>query len=1022
MADVVRELDHVLIQGAREHNLKGVNVKIPKKKLVVITGVSGSGKSSLAFDTLYAEGQRRYVESLSAYARQFLGQLEKPQYETIRGLGPTISIEQKTTGTNPRSTVGTITEIYDYLRVLYARVGTQHCHQCGRAVDGQTAEEIAQEFLRMPEGSKVWLLAPLLVNRKGEHRELLQSAREAGFVRLRVNGEVKLSADVDALDKRRKHNVELVVDRWVAGKATESRLVESTETALKHGKGNVTAWIPEPSPSQESERVFSEHLACKPCGISFPELTPQAFSFNSPQGMCGVCNGLGTSTEISPELVIPNADLSIDEGAIAPWGEDVSEKKTWDFRSQILEHLKINTKQAVRRLPTKKRNSLLHGTGDKKYDVRWSTKGGTGTFQVSWEGLLPRLMRRFRQTESERARKWYAQFMADSLCSNCNGARLRKESGAVRVGGKSIVDVSALTVSEAERFFRELKLSGNRAQIAHEVQKELLSRIGFLSAVGLGYLSLDRPGPTLSGGEAQRIRLASQVGSELTGVIYVLDEPSIGLHQRDNDRLLNTLKRMRDIGNTVVCVEHDEDTIRAADHVIDVGPGAGVKGGEVLFSGTPAALEKSAAKKSCKSITAQFLSGRQSIPFTSIRSPKGWLKLEGVEENNLQQVDVSVPLGVLVTVTGVSGAGKSTLVNDVLCPALSRHLHGSTAKVGKHKRIEGLSQLDRVINIDQRAIGRTPRSNPITYIKVFDDIRRFFAQLPEAKSRGYSAGRFSFNVKGGRCEVCEGDGVRKIEMHFLADVFVQCESCNGKRYNRATLDITYKDHTISDVLALTVAEALELFAAHPSIRGPLSLLQQVGLEYLQLGQPSPTLSGGEAQRIKLARELSKRATGRTLYVLDEPTTGLHFEDIRKLLEVLQRLVDSGNTVLVIEHNLDMINASDYLIDMGPEGGPEGGCVIATGTPNELRRVKGSYTGGFLRRYSDRELLPAELALQKKKAQSGALSRRRTPSATKKTPGKKTAPLKKKKQPASKRKPVKPTTPARTKARKKRAAS
>jgi excinuclease ABC subunit A len=936
------ELDHILIKGAQEHNLQNITVKIPKKRLVVLTGVSGSGKSSLAFDTLYAEGQRRYVESLSAYARQFLGQMDKPRYDTIRGLGPTISIEQKTTGTNPRSTVGTITEISDYLRVLYARVGQQHCHRCGELVSGQSAEQIARELSRRPPRQKLLLLAPLLVNRKGEHRELLDRVREQGFVRLRVDGEIVRSEEISALDKRRKHTVEAVVDRLITGKATLARVTESVESALRHGKGTLIV-SDAAQPGKKADQVYSQHLACESCGISFPELTPQAFSFNSPQGMCDACNGLGTRMEIDPELVIPDEGLSIDGGAIAPWGEDVSEKKTWDFRSQIIQHLKLDANKPFRQLTKTQRRHLLYGTGDKQYRVQWEAKSGQGNFNIKWEGVIPRLMRRFRQTQSERARKWYAQFMGTQKCSACGGSRLRAESAAVRVAGRTIVEVSSMTVLQAAELFQGLKLQGARGEIAAEVLKELSSRIGFLKAVGLDYLSLDRSGPTLSGGEAQRIRLASQVGSELTGVIYVLDEPSIGLHQRDNERLLKTLTQMRDIGNSVVCVEHDEDTIRSADHVIDFGPGAGVSGGHVVYSGTPEGLAKHAA-----SITGAYLAGRKQIEARPLRTPSGWLKIEGARENNLKDLDVDVPLGVLVAVTGVSGAGKSTLINDILCPVLQRHLHKASVKVGQHKALRGVEQLDRMINIDQRAIGRTPRSNPITYIKVFDPIRQFFAQLPESRSRGYKAGRFSFNVKGGRCESCEGDGVRKIEMHFLADVYVKCEACQGHRYNEATLDIAYRGKNIAEVLEHTVREALDLFAAHPKILGPLRLLEEVGLEYLQLGQPSPTLSGGEAQRIKLARELSKRDTGNTLYVLDEPTTGLHFDDIRKLLDVLHRLVDAGNTVVVIEHNMDVIRSADWVIDLGPEGGPRGGTLLAVGPPEQIAKVRSSYTGRFLK--------------------------------------------------------------------------
>ncbi|MFQ5416751.1 MAG: excinuclease ABC subunit UvrA [Myxococcota bacterium] len=935
------ELDHIRIKGAREHNLRNVDVKIPKKKLVVMTGVSGSGKSSLAFDTLYADGQRRYVESLSAYARQFLGQMEKPRYDTIRGLSPTISIEQKTTGTNPRSTVGTITEISDYLRVLYARVGTQHCHECGKPVRGQTAEQIARELASQAAGTKLVLMAPILVNRKGEHRELLAETRREGFVRLRVDGEIVESEQIEALDKRRKHTVEVVVDRLVVKRGIGARLTGSVETALGIGQGMLIAATP-----GVRDRVFSESMACADCGHSFPELTPQNFSFNSPQGMCVECNGLGARVEIDPERVIPDDSLSIDEGAVKSWGANVSEKTGWahGFRGQICAQLGVDMDKPWARLPKRHRDALLYGSGGRTFRFKWSGRTGRGFFDQEWEGILPRLERRFSQTTSERAKRWYAQFLGSATCSACEGRRLRPESAAVRLGDATIVDVSRFTVVEASTFFRELRLDGTAKQIAAEVLKEIRGRLDFLSSVGLGYLSLDRSGPSLSGGESQRIRLASQVGSELTGVIYILDEPSIGLHQRDNKRLLATLERMRDIGNTVVVVEHDEETIRAADHVIDFGPGAGVAGGRIVHSGTPKSLERNR-----NSITGAYLSGRRRIEVPKRRRrPSGGIKVHGASENNLDNIDVEFPLGVLVAVTGVSGAGKSTLVNDLLYPSLARALHSSTRRAGRHRGIDGLDQIDKVISIDQRPIGRTPRSNPATYIKVFDEIRRLFAQLPESRLHGYKPGRFSFNVKGGRCEACHGDGMRCIEMHFLPDVYVSCEECAGKRFNEATLGVNYKRRSIADVLDLTVREAADLFSAHPKIVGPLELLADVGLDYLHLGQASPTLSGGEAQRIKLARELAKRATGRTLYLLDEPTTGLHFEDAGKLLDVLGRLVDSGNTVIVIEHNLDVIKTADWIIDLGPEGGPGGGQILAQGTPEDVAAAKGSHTGRFLK--------------------------------------------------------------------------
>jgi excinuclease ABC subunit A len=932
------ELDHIEIFGAREHNLKGVDVRIPKRKFVVFTGVSGSGKSSLAFDTLYAEGQRRYVESLSAYARQFLGQMDKPRYDRIRGLTPTISIEQKTTNTNPRSTVGTITEVADYLRVLYARVGTQHCPKCGKPVQSQSAEQIAREILTYPAGTRLLLLAPLLENRKGEHRQLILDMQAAGYVRLRIDGKVVRTEDVTALDKRKKHDVEAVVDRISVGSDLLSRVTEASEAALRLGKGSLIVSI-----EGQKDRLFSENASC--CGHSFPAPSPQSFSFNSPQGMCEACNGLGRRMSVSPEALAPDESKTIDQGAILPWGSDVSKKTGWaGFRYQILVAMGVPVDTPLRKLTKKQRQMLFWGTGDRKYKLVWKGRSGHGSWETTWEGVVPRMERRFSQTKSEKERQRCTQFMSETTCSACAGGRLRPESAAVRVGGTTLVELSGYTVAQASAFFEQLTLQGSSGQIALEVLKEIRARLSFLMAIGLGYLSLDRSGPTLSGGESQRIRLASQVGSELTGVTYVLDEPSIGLHQRDNRRLLDTLLSMRDIGNTVVAVEHDEETIEAADYVVDFGPGAGVQGGNVIFAGSPRELLR------CQeSLTGAYLSGRRAITRAGPpRQAEKWLRVEGARHHNLKDLDVDIPLGVFTAVTGVSGAGKSTLINEILYPALARLYHQAEVSVGQHDAVRGTEHLDKVIDIDQKPIGRTPRSNPVTYIKVFDEIRAFFAELPLAKTRGYGQGRFSFNVKGGRCESCQGDGVRQIEMHFLADVFVPCEACRGRRFNAATLEVQYKGKSIADVLDLTVREAIELFSAHPRIVGPLRLLAEVGLDYLGLGQPSPTLSGGEAQRIKLARELSRKATGRTLYILDEPTTGLHFEDVVQLLGVLQRLVDAGNSVVVIEHHLDVIRAADWIIDLGPEGGPDGGRLLVAGTPEQVAREASSHTGRFLK--------------------------------------------------------------------------
>jgi len=938
MKKAAEELDHILIKGAREHNLKSVEVKIPKRKLVVFTGVSGSGKSSLAFDTLYAEGQRRYVESLSAYARQFLGQMEKPRYDMIRGLSPTISIEQKTTGRNPRSTVGTITEISDYLRVLYARVGIQHCHACGRKVQSQSAQHIARELLSMVQGTRLYLLVPLLVNRRGEHREMLEDARAQGFVRLRVDGEMLRSEDVEALDKRKKHTVEAVIDRLVLRGDSIERLTESVEAALKLGNGMLIA-----ATEDGKDKIYSEHLACGHCNISFPALSPQAFSFNSPQGMCEACNGLGTQVAFDPDLMLPDKTLSLADGALKPIGRIHEDNHSTGstYHRQVFHQLKIPLDKPWKKLTKAQQNKILNGTGEVRYTINW---GSHGVSQSRYEGLFNRLMRRFKNTKSEGMKRWYSQFLANTPCDSCHGVRLRPESAAVQVANKTIVEISALTIDETARFFTQLKLPGAAGEIAAEILKEICNRLDFLVSVGLSYLSLGRLGPSLSGGESQRIRLASQVGSELSGVIYILDEPSIGLHQRDNEKLLGTLCRMRDIGNTVVVVEHDEETIRMADYVVDFGPGAGINGGHIVHAGTAKSLERNT-----KSLTGNYLSGRTQIAIRAQRrQARGHVVVEGATANNLKQITVAFPLGVLTAVTGVSGAGKSTLVNDILHPALARQFHNATQRIGTHERITGLEQLDKVVAIDQRPIGRTPRSNPATYIKVFDEIRSFFSLLPGARMRGYKPGRFSFNVKGGRCETCQGDGVRKIEMHFLSDVYVKCEECDGRRFNEATLEVKYKGKSIADLLDLTIAEAVVHFREHPKIFNKLQLLVDVGLDYLQLGQPSSTLSGGEAQRIKLARELSKVATGKTFYILDEPTTGLHFDDVRKLLVVLDRLVDAGNSVTVIEHNLDVIKTADWIIDLGPDGGPKGGFIIAQGTPEQVKKVKASETGRYLK--------------------------------------------------------------------------
>jgi excinuclease ABC subunit A len=937
------EPESIVVKGAREHNLKSVNLEIPKKKLVVFTGVSGSGKSSLAFDTLYAEGQRRYVESLSSYARQFLGQMEKPKYDTIRGLSPTISIEQKAASNNPRSTVGTITEVHDYLRVLYASIGVQHCPSCDRPVGKQTAQQIVDAIEAMPEGGKILLLAPLVQNRKGEYKDLLGDAHKRGFARVRVDGIVHSLEERLALDKKLKHDIELVIDRLVVKPDVRDRLTDSVETALREGKGTLIVADAgreqkvgpgvDPEEYKKHDRFFSEHNACPYCGLSFSDLAPQNFSFNSPLGSCPDCQGLGTRAEMDPDLIIPDPSLTIRQGAVDPWATGMEKGEGWTF--EFVEHLArslgIDLDTPWAKLPKAQRDVVLNGNE------------GLGRARIVWEGVVNQLHRRFKQTGSDAMRRYYMRYFSDKPCPTCKGERLKPESRSVRIRGKGIVDLSRLTIIETHRWLGELDLKGSEARIADELLKEISNRLKFLLDVGLQYLTLDRPGPSLSGGESQRIRLASQMGAELTGVIYILDEPSIGLHQRDNGKLLATLKRLRDIGNSVIVVEHDEETMEEADWLVDFGPGAGEHGGEIVSAGTPAEVKKDPA-----SLTGAYLSGRRAIEIPERRrAARGTLTIVGAQANNLKDLTVKLPLGTLIAVTGVSGAGKSTLVNAILRPALMRLLYGTREVPGKHQALLGHAQIDKVIDINQQPIGRTPRSNPATYTKVFDCIREVFAQTPEARAYGYQPGRFSFNVKGGRCEACQGDGMKLVEMHFLADVLVPCEVCHGKRFNEATLRVGFKGKNIAEVLDLSVHEAMKHFANHREILRVLQTLDDVGLGYIKLGQPSPTLSGGEAQRIKLSRELARVGTGKTMYILDEPTTGLHFEDVKKLLHVLDRLVEGGNSVIVIEHNLDVIKCADWVLDLGPEGGDGGGYVIAEGTPEEVAGVKESFTGHFL---------------------------------------------------------------------------
>ena len=936
--------DKIVIRGAREHNLKNIHLEIPRDKLVVITGLSGSGKSSLAFDTIYAEGQRRYVESLSAYARQFLEQMEKPDVDTIEGLSPAISIEQKTTSRNPRSTVGTITEIHDYLRLLFARVGRPHCPQCGKEIQTQTVQQIVDQVMALPAGTRLQILAPIVRGRKGEFRKEFDHLRKSGYVRVKVDGTVRELSEEILLDKNKKHTLEVLVDRLVVKENVHKRLADSLATALNLSEGIAKVEI-----ASGEELVFSEKFACVDCGVSLPEISPRMFSFNNPYGACPQCDGLGTKMYFDPDLIVPNSDLSIREGAVVPW-QGRSSMHFHQTLESLGEHYKIDLYAPFRSLPSAVQQAVLFGSNGEQIKF-YSDRGDRRNFYSrDFEGVIPTLERRYRETDSEIIREEMEKYMNFHPCPGCQGARLRQESLFVRINGLNIHEVTQKSIREALAFFSRLDLSPREKEIARRILKEISERLGFLINVGLDYLTLSRPSATLSGGESERIRLATQIGSGLVGVLYILDEPSIGLHQRDNARLLSTLKRLRDLGNTILVVEHDEETIRAADFVIDLGPGAGIHGGEVVFSGTPEELLKAP-----HSLTGQYLSGRLQIPMPRSRRPRGkYLTLMGASENNLKDLTVKIPLGLFTCVTGVSGSGKSTLVLDTLYRALAQKIYHAKEKPGKLREIQGLGEIDKVIEIDQSPIGRTPRSNPATYTGVFTHIRELFAQLPESRARGYKEGRYSFNVKGGRCEACGGDGIIKIEMHFLPDIYVTCDVCRGKRYNRETLEVQYKATNIWDVLDMTVDQAFKFFEPIPRIRGKLQTLKDVGMGYIKLGQQATTLSGGEAQRVKLSRELSKRATGRTLYILDEPTTGLHFDDIRKLLQVLNSLVDAGNTVIVIEHNLEVIKTADHLIDLGPEGGEAGGEILAEGPPEEVLKNPRSYTGQFLSRIFERD--------------------------------------------------------------------
>lgn len=939
------QTNEIIIQGARQHNLKNFDVALPRNKLVVITGLSGSGKSTLAFDTLYAEGQRRYVESLSTYARQFLERMEKPDVDLIEGLSPAIAIQQRSAGHNPRSTVGTVTEIYDYLRLLYARVGTAHCHQCGNPITPQSLDQVLERVMDLPEGTKLIVLAPLVANQKGSHQNLLEHLQKEGYARVRIDGKTLELGTIEKLDINEEHSIDVVVDRLIAKDTMRNRLADSLELAVSLSGGKVVVDIQNNAPV-----LFTEKAACLKCGISYPEFTPASFSFNSPQGACSECNGLGATTAIDPELIIPNPDLSLREGAVQPWAARSSVHFA-EFLDALTAYYRVDIYTPYQKLPERFKNALLHGSGSDQIPFYFERNQRRVTYHKAFEGIIPNLERRYLETDSADSRNEIRQYMSFNPCKACGGTKLNKASRSVKIGGLTIHEITRLSVSRAIVFFDELHLSGKKEIIAGKILKEVRERLGFIAHVGLPYLTLDRTANTLSGGESQRIRLATQIGSKLTGVLYVLDEPSIGLHQKDNRRLLDALMKMRDLGNTVIVVEHDEETIRSADYVVDMGPGAGVNGGEVIFAGPPKALLSHA-----DSLTGHYLSGRRRIDLPAQRrTGKGeMITLRGARENNLKEIDVDIPLGKFICVTGVSGSGKSSLVLQTLFPALSQKLYHARIRAGSHTAITGLEHVDKVIHIDQSPIGRTPRSNPGTYTGVFAPVRELFSRTPEARMRGYKAGRFSFNVKGGRCEACRGDGIVKIEMHFLPDVYVACDTCHGKRYNRETLEVKYKGRSITDVLGMTVNQSLRFFDRIGNIRTKLQTLVDVGLGYIQIGQPATTLSGGEAQRVKLARELSKRSTGQTIYILDEPTTGLHMDDIQKLLLVLNRLVDSGNTVIIIEHHLDVIKTADHIIDLGPEGGDKGGYILGCGTPEDIAEIPESYTGQYLKPYISRQ--------------------------------------------------------------------